>query len=134
EDVVVGMVEANRDLRGAEKLAGNFGNLLALRTQISGDPVFSELLEQVRQHTETARQHRELPFEKLLEELRPTPDQSYHPICQVFLTWEKAIPAITGASGMRMTQMRMEQDSSKFDLHFKIVDTAEGLELQVVYA
>src|SRR4029079_19549209 len=80
EDIVVGTPIANRQRGEVEGLIGYFVNALALRTDLSGDPTFRELVGRVREVALGAYQHQALPFEKLVEELEPARSLSYNPL------------------------------------------------------
>ncbi len=70
-DVPVGSATMNRDVAGLERLVGNFGNTLVMRTDVSGDPTFAELVERVRTVCTDGYAHQDAPFDKLVETLRP---------------------------------------------------------------
>ncbi|HEY6331596.1 MAG TPA: condensation domain-containing protein, partial [Blastocatellia bacterium] len=90
EDLTIGVPVANRSRNEVEELIGFFVNTLPLRLDFSGDPTFTELLERVREVAVGAFQHQELPFERLVEELRFRRHPGYSPLFQVMFHFQNA--------------------------------------------
>ncbi|HWM06579.1 MAG TPA: condensation domain-containing protein, partial [Actinophytocola sp.] len=82
-DVVVGSPVAARDRVELEPLVGFFINSVNLRTDLSGDPSFTELVRRVRDTALDAFEHQEMPFDWLVDELAPVRQLSIHPLHQV---------------------------------------------------
>ena len=96
EDLCVGTPVANRDRAELEGLIGFFVNTLALRTDLGGEPTFRELLRRVREETLAAYEHQDLPFEMVVEAVRPERDTSYNPLFQAMFIFQAGA---TGTSG-----------------------------------
>src|SRR5918912_1350131 len=83
DDIPVGTSVANHNQVETERLVGLFTNTLVLRTNLSGDPTFRELVRRIREVTLEAFAHQDLPFEKLVEELPSQRELSHSPLFQV---------------------------------------------------
>jgi amino acid adenylation domain-containing protein/non-ribosomal peptide synthase protein (TIGR01720 family) len=127
DDIVVGSAIAGRNRAETEGLIGFFVNTLALRTDLSGDPTFRELLRRVKEACLDAYAHEDLPFERIVEELAPKRDLSRHPLFQVMLTLQEAAPANAPGEGLRMTPESPELNVAKFDLTLSMAETPGGL-------
>src|SRR5262249_24325023 len=88
DDVVIGTDVANRNRLETERLIGFFINQLVLRTNLSGNPTFGEILRRTREITLAAYAYQDVPFEKLVEELAPGRDLSRAPLFQVKLVMQ----------------------------------------------
>ena len=88
EDIVVGTDIANRNQVETKEIIGFFINQLVLRTDLSGNPTFLELLKRVREITLQAYAHQDLPFDKLVEVLNPQRSLNHAPLFQVKLVFE----------------------------------------------
>ena len=126
-DIVVGTDIANRNRRETEGLIGFFVNQLVLRTDLSGDPSFHELLERVREVTLGAYAHQDLPFEKLVEELNP--DRALHstPLFHVKLVLQNAPIGSLELPGLTFSALPVKTTTAKCDLTLTVWETAEGL-------
>jgi amino acid adenylation domain-containing protein/non-ribosomal peptide synthase protein (TIGR01720 family) len=128
-DVVVGTPFANRNRQEIEPLIGLFVNTLALRAKLDDNPPFLQFLATVRQTTLDAQQHQDLPFELLVDELRPERNLSHSPIFQAMLVWENTrSSAPVELAGLTMTPLEFDSGTAKFDLTLFLEDGARGLE------
>jgi len=121
-DILVGTPIANRDHTEIEDLIGFFINTLVLRSQISDDMSFRQLLRSVRETCLDAYTHQELPFEKLVQELRPVRDLKHTPIFQVMFALQNSPPWLRGASQWAVQGMVMQNRSAQFDLNLVMED------------
>ncbi len=127
EDIVVGTDVANRNRLETEGLIGFFVNQLVLRTDLSGDPTFRELLQRVRETTVGAYEYQDVPFEKLVEELTPERDLSRHPLFQVTFALTNAAPTDETLTGLSLTPFGQAGGTVKFDLELVMVEGEQGL-------
>jgi amino acid adenylation domain-containing protein/non-ribosomal peptide synthase protein (TIGR01720 family) len=133
-DIVIGTPIAGRTRPETERLIGLFLNTLVVRTDLSGDPSFIELLGRVKQTTLAAHAHQDLPFEKLVEELRPERFLNRTPLFQVMLDLQTVDATQTETSGLDMSVMDVETDTAKFDILLTVSDIPEEeLALTIVY-
>ncbi|HEX8149385.1 MAG TPA: amino acid adenylation domain-containing protein [Pyrinomonadaceae bacterium] len=126
-DVVVGSPIANRTLHETEGLIGFFANTLVLRTDLSGEPSFRELLGRVREVALGAYAHQDLPFEKLVEELQPERSLSYGPLFQVVFVLQNTPQEELELPGLRLTQVPVQGETAKFDITLSMTETKRGL-------
>ncbi|HEX8393776.1 MAG TPA: non-ribosomal peptide synthase/polyketide synthase [Longimicrobium sp.] len=134
DDVVVGTPIAGRTRSETEGLIGLFLNSLALRTDLSGNPSFGELLCRVREATLEAYAHQEVPFERVLEALRPERSLSHSPVFQVMLNLSNFEEGDVSLPGLEVRPIGTGgAPASKFDLTLYAGETPEGLTLHLVY-
>lgn len=124
-DIVVGTPIANRNRAELEPLIGFFVNTLVLRTELSGDPLFGELLDRVRKVTVGAYEHQDIPFEKIVEELQPDRRLSRTPLFQVMFILQNAPMHVFELPGLTLTHVDVERVTAKFDLTMSFRD-ADG--------
>ncbi len=116
EDIVVGTPIANRPRPEIEGLIGFFLNNLALRVDLSGDPSFRELLARVRRVALEAYGNYELPFEMLVEDLKPERDLTRSPIFQVMFTLQSSPTATTHLRDLSLSSRELDTRTSKFEI------------------
>ncbi|TQF10135.1 amino acid adenylation domain-containing protein, partial [Myxococcus llanfairpwllgwyngyllgogerychwyrndrobwllllantysiliogogogochensis] len=135
DDVSVGSPVAGRTHAETEGLVGFFVNTLVLRTKLDGNPTFRELLSRVREVTLDAYAYQAVPFEKLVEELRPERSLGHSPLFQVMLTFDSTPGA--GALAPRLRSLRpveVELRQSRFDLTLGVAATERGLSGNLEYS
>lgn len=127
EDITVGSPIANRHYSELEGLIGFFVNSLAMRTDLSGNPTFRELLQRVREVALGAYAHQDLPFEKLVEELEPERDLSRNPLFQVVFALQNAPLEPLELPGLSLEPMPFDSGTARFDLEFHLWEPHHGL-------
>ena len=133
EDITVGSPIAGRNRMELEGLIGFFVNTLVLRGDLSGNPTFRELLRRTKEVTLGAYAHQDLPFEKLVQELQPERNSSYHPIFQVMISQENTATAPTQLGGLGLSVQGVSSGTSKCDLTMFVSEGADGLKARVEY-
>jgi amino acid adenylation domain-containing protein len=128
EDILIGSPIANRTQIETEGLIGFFVNMIVLRTDLSGNPTFRELLGRVREVTLGAYTHQDLPFERLVQELRWERDLSRQPLFQAVFALQNAPTEVLELPGLTLSQFGTETNATRFDL----MVTASGSEEQMV--
>ncbi|MEG3940390.1 amino acid adenylation domain-containing protein [Microcoleus sp. S36b_A3] len=153
EDIVVGSPIANRNRSEIEALIGFFVNSLVLRTDLSGNPTFRELLNRVKEVALGAYAHQDLPFEKLVEELHPDRALNQNPLFQVAFALQNAPGNRLELPELMLSPQQLDVGTARFDLEFHLwerspnssgsnqspsnklwVDSSEGISGMVIYS
>jgi amino acid adenylation domain-containing protein len=134
EDVVVGSPIAGRNRREIEDLIGFFVNMLVLRTDLSGDPSFRQVLGQVREVALSGYEHQEVPFEKLVAELQPERSLSHSPLFQVAFQLQEAGDSRPGLPRLQMHSVGVEPATAKFDLQLDFGASSHSFVAVLVYS
>lgn len=134
DDVVIGTPVANRPLAEQEPLIGLFVNTLVLRTDLSGRITVRELLRRVKHGCLAAYEHQAMPFERIVEELRPERSLAQAPLFQVMFTYQNvAMPAgIVGA--VETEPITLDITTAKFDLTLNLFEDGDAVVGRVEYS
>jgi amino acid adenylation domain-containing protein len=127
QDIIVGSLAAGRSRAEIEGLIGFFANTLVLRTELSGNLTFREILRRVREVCREAYAHQDLPFERLVETLQPVRDMSHHPVFQVMFTLQNIPRPSLNLAGLTMTPLEVHSGTAMFDLTLFMFERDQGL-------
>jgi amino acid adenylation domain-containing protein len=134
DDLVVGTPVAGRVTAEQEQLIGLFTNTLPLRFQLRDDPTLGDLLARVRRVAVGAMSHKDLPFEKLIEELHPDRAMSHNPLVQVMLTLQNVPPLRTAVGpDLALKPFSVEPGTAFADLWLQVHPLAEHVEARFFY-
>ncbi|BAZ54095.1 condensation domain-containing protein [Nostoc sp. NIES-4103] len=133
EDIVIGTDIANRNQPEIRELIGFFVNQLVLRTNLSGNPSFRELLERVREVTLDAYAHQDLPFDKLVDALNPVRHMARSPLFQVKLILENTQTPSLQLSNLTIEPLDFEKKTTQLDLLWEIAETEQGIVAALEY-
>jgi amino acid adenylation domain-containing protein len=133
EDVAVGSPIAGRDLPELQDLIGFFVNNLVLRTDLAGRPTFAELVRRVRRTCLDAYAHQDVPFDRLVEELRPARDLSRSPLFQVMVVFGNVPLTATLDTGLDVEMLRVDPGTAKLDLFLMLLPREDGIEVTLEY-
>lgn len=128
DDVVIGTDVANRSQVELEPLVGFFVNLVPVRITLAGDPTFVELLERAATSILSVYAHQELPFEKLVEALKPERDLRRNPVVQILFVMQNTERRTLRLTGARVEPFKLGNPSSRFDLALFLGESGQGLE------
>ena len=132
-DVVVGTPVAGRGRRELEALIGFFVNTLVLRTKLEEEESFVELLGRVREVCLEAYAHQEVPFERVVEELRPERELSHSPLFQVLFALQNTPTHELALADLKLTVLEIENPAARFDLALEVSETAGELDCRLTY-
>ncbi|MCV7398504.1 amino acid adenylation domain-containing protein [Mycobacterium paraseoulense] len=121
-EVAVGFPIAGRRDPLLDDVVGFFVNTLVLRTDLGGDPTVAQVLERVRGRSLAAYEHQDVPFEVLVERLRPARSLSHHPLVQVMLAWQNNDPGDVILGDLHVTPLPVDSHTARMDLTFSLAE------------
>ncbi|HEX5401911.1 MAG TPA: condensation domain-containing protein, partial [Pseudonocardiaceae bacterium] len=133
-DVPLGTVVAGRSDEALDELVGFFVNTLVLRTDLAGNPTFRELAARVRDTDLAAYDHQDVPFDQLVEALRPVRSTAWHPLFQVMLVVQNVEGASSDFAGLAIADEPFQAGVAKFDMTLALADSSAGIIGTLEYA
>lgn len=132
DDIVVGSTLPGREEVRTQGLIGPFATTVAIRTDMGGDPTFRELLGRVRDVASAAREHQNIPWERLVREVQPDRDASRHPLFQVLFSLEDfdSLPE----PGWEIADLAVDTGTVKVDLQLQLHNRPDGLAAYFTYS
>ncbi|HEY0510454.1 MAG TPA: amino acid adenylation domain-containing protein [Thermoanaerobaculia bacterium] len=134
EDLAVGIPVAGRRWVETEGLIGFFINTLVIRGDLAGDPPLRELLGRTREVVLEAQSHQDLPFEKLVEELRPERSLSHSPLFQVMFVFQNVPKTVLEVEELSLGELDAEPGVEKFDLTLTVAEEDDRLVYSLGYS
>jgi amino acid adenylation domain-containing protein len=133
-DIAIGTPVAGRNHPAVENLIGYFLNLVVLRSDLSGDPTVPELLERIRRVCLDAFSHQDVPFEKLVEELRPARHVATNPLVQASFALQNTPKGSLNLSGIAARDLDISAGVARaFDLHLYMIEEETRLRGYIGY-
>lgn len=127
DDIAVGVTIANRHRLETEQLIGFFVNVLVLRADLSGNPVFRAALQQVREATLQGYAHQDLPFDRMIQMLRPDRSASHVPLIRAGFDFQKDSRQLLQLPGVTLDFLEIAGGRPQFDITLRIVEDGQRL-------
>ena len=136
EDILLGIPLADRDRPELQSVVGFLLHTHVLRTRLSVDLSFRELMMRVQKSVLELYVHRSPPFDQVVSRVRPERNSSYSPLFQVMFIWRDADqqPSFIGLDGLEMELLLSESRTAKFDLTLFLTDGADSFDLDIEYS
>ena len=134
DDVVIGAAAANRGRVEIEPLIGFFVNSLALRLDLSGDPSAAEFLDRVKARVLEAQARQDLPFEQVVEVVRPRRSLAHEPIFQTMFAWQNHEEPALDLPGLTATPLSAPRAHAKYDLTLSLAEEGGRIVGEIEYA
>ncbi|MFD2474611.1 non-ribosomal peptide synthetase [Amycolatopsis silviterrae] len=125
DDIPLGTQVAGRSDSALDELVGFFTNTIVLRTRVGGSPAFRTLLDRVRETDLAAFEHQDVPFDRLVDQLRPQRSTAHHPLFQVGVAYQHADAGDERHGELTLSPYRFPFPVAKFDLEFEFADLGD---------
>jgi amino acid adenylation domain-containing protein len=133
-DIIVGTPVANRNHIEMEKIVGFFINMLALRSDMSGNPSFKDFLSRIKEISIDAFANQDLPFEQLVDILQPSRDMSIHPVYQVMFAFHNFSFPPVNLSEITLKNTMIDRGASQLDLWLSLWEEEDGFKGIIEYS
>ncbi|HEV7745455.1 MAG TPA: amino acid adenylation domain-containing protein [Pyrinomonadaceae bacterium] len=133
DDVSVGLSSVSRHRAEFKDVIGPLTNIVVMRADLADDPSFKQLLEQVKGRAVQAYRHREMPFDKLVEELHPQRDLSRTPLFQAKLIFRESVDVMIEGRTLKCKWIDVDLGTALFDLTLLVTPAPDGLLLGIEF-
>jgi len=132
-DIVIGTDVANRNRGETESLIGFFVNELVMRTDLTGNPTFRELVGRVREVALGAYNHQDMPFDRLVDALKLERSPAHHPLFQVSFVLQNTPTTSVEVKSLTISTLPVENPIAVFDLVLRAWEGGQGMQLMLEY-
>ncbi|MEQ1514405.1 MAG: amino acid adenylation domain-containing protein [Lysobacteraceae bacterium] len=127
DEVVIGSPVAGRNRAEIESLIGFFVNTVAFRIDLSGEPTTSALLARTKRQVLEAQAHQDLPFDQVVDAVKPPRSMAHAPIFQAMLAWQNQAEARLEMPGLALSSAQTEATTAKFDVTLNLQERDEEI-------
>lgn len=133
KNITVGTPITNRDKEGLENQVGLYTNTIALKTEFENTDNFLDVLSKLKNTLLNAIQNKDVPFDKVVEELNPEREYGQNPLFQVMFVFRKEKERFKNIEGVKIETIEFEKTTSKFHQLFIVTEKEDGIELKIEY-
>ncbi|CAJ6975352.1 syringomycin synthetase [Burkholderia pseudomallei] len=134
EEVVIGSPVAGRNRTEVEALIGFFVNTLALRLDLSSEPTVGELLKRTKAQVLSAQAHQDLPFDQVVERVKPPRSTAHPPLFQVMFVWQNMPAGELTIPGLTIRAVETPLQTAQFELTLSLREAGDDIVGHLNYA
>ncbi|WP_154394624.1 non-ribosomal peptide synthetase, partial [Burkholderia pseudomallei] len=134
EEVVIGSPVAGRNRTEVEALIGFFVNTLALRLDLSSEPTVGELLKRTKAQVLSAQAHQDLPFDQVVERVKPPRSTAHPPLFQVMFVWQNMPAGELTIPGLTIRAVETPLQTAQFELTLSLQEAGDDIVGHLNYA